>query len=238
MQKPQAIELSQEEAEALNQRIKNRDLRESDWKLFEGLVQFVIWLQFSLKEAKISIGRLCSLFGLSKKKKQRSKGPSQNKDDSAREEGEKDSQTPSLHASEQTIPQKEEKAKGHGRSPHESYSGAKTIQLSFPNLKAGDPCPLVCGGALYEVPSGVIIRITGSPIATATRYFLEKLRCSLCGETFTAPLPDGVSEEEKYDEEAKAVLALQKYYLGSPFKRIESFQAMMGVPLADATQFK
>ena len=50
----------------------------------------------------------------------------------------------------------------------------------------------------------------------------QKLRCCLCGETFTAPLPDGVSEEEKYDEAAKAVLALQKYYLGSPFKSIES----------------
>ena len=237
MQKPQAIELSPEEAEALNQRIKNRDLSESDWKLFEGLVQFVIWLQFSLKEAKISIGRLSSLFGLSKKKKQRSKGPSQNKDDSAREEEEKDSQNPSLDSSQQTTPRREEKAKGHGRSPHESYTGAKTIQLSLSDLKAGDPCPLECGGTLYEVPSGVIIRITGSPIATATRYFLEKLRCSLCGETFTAPLPNGVSEEEKYDEEAKAVLVLQKYYLGSPFKRIESFQAMMGVPLADATQF-
>ena len=238
MQKPQAIELSPEEAEALNQRIKNRDLSESDWKLFEGLVQFVIWLQFSLKEAKISIGRLSSLFGLSKKKQQRSKGRSQNKEDSAKEEGEKEAQNPSLDSSQQNTPRKEEKAKGHGRTPHESYTGAKTIQLSFPNLKAGDPCPLVCGGVLYEVPSGVIIRVTGSPIATATRYFLEKLRCSLCGETFTAPLPDGVSEEEKYDEEAKAVLALQKYYLGSPFKRIESFQAMMGVPLADATQFE
>ena len=83
--------------------------------------------------------------------------------------------------------------------------------------------------------SGVIIRVTGSPIATATRYVLEKLRCLLCGDTFTAPLPEGVSREEKYDDQAKAVLALQKYYLGSPFKRIESFQAMVGVPLADVT---
>ena len=81
MQKPRAIELSQEEAEELNQRIKNRDLMESDWKLFEGLVQFVVWLQFSLKEAKISIGRLSSLFGVSRKKKQRSSSQSQNKDD-------------------------------------------------------------------------------------------------------------------------------------------------------------
>jgi len=238
MQKPQAIELSPEEAEALHQRIKHRDLLESDWQLFEGLVQFVIWLQFSLKEAKISIGRLCSLFGFSKKKKQRSNGPSQNKEDSAKEDGEKEAKPPALDASQQTPPREEEKAKGHGRKPHESYTGAKTIQLSLPDRQAGDPCPLECGGTLYEVPSGVIIRVTGSPIATATRYFLEKLRCCLCGETFTAPLPDGVSEEEKYDEAAKAVLALQKYYLGSPFKRIESFQAMLGVPLADATQFE
>ncbi len=238
MQKPQAIELSQEEAEALNQRIKNRDLSESDWKLFEGLVQFILWLQFSLKEAKISIGRLSSLFGFSKKKTKRSSKDSQNNDTSSEREEEKEPHKPPLDSSQKKMSQKEEKTKGHGRNPHERYTGAKTIELSHPDLKAGGPCPLECGGSLYKVPSGVIIRITGSPIATATRYLLEKLRCSLCTETFTAPLPDGVSEEEKYDEEAKAILALQKYYLGSPFKRIESFQAMVGVPLADATQFE
>ena len=237
MQKPQVIDLSQEEAESLNQRIKNHDLTESDWKLFEGLIQFVIWLQFNLKEAKISIGRLRRLFGFPRKKK-RSPGQPQNKDASPKKEGEADSQKSSLDSSQQNLSGEKEKAKGHGRTPHTSYTGAKTIQLSFPDFKADDPCPLECGGALYEAPSGVIIRVTGAPIATATRYFLEKLRCSLCGETFTASLPEGVSEDEKYDEEAKAVLALQKYYLGSPFKRIESFQAMMGVPLADATQFE
>ena len=244
MQKPQVFELSQEEAEALNQRIKNRDLSEGDWKLFEGLVQFVIWLQFNLKEAKISIGRLRRLFGFSKKnrsasgKKQQESEPPQGNDTSPKKEGETESQNSSLDSSQQNPPGEKEKAKGHGRYPHESYTGAKSIELSHIDLKADDQCPLQCGGSLYEVPSGVIIRVTGAPIATATRYFLEKLRCSLCGETFTVPLPDGVSEDEKYDEAAKTVLALQKYYLGSPFKRIESFQAMMGVPLADATQFE
>ena len=84
-------------------------------------------------------------------------------------------QNSSLDSSQQNNPRKEEKAKGHGRNPHESYTGAETIELSHPDLKAGDPCPLECGGSLYEVPSGVIIRVTGSPIATATRYLLEKL---------------------------------------------------------------
>ena len=33
----------------------------------------------------------------------------------------------------------------------------------------------------------------------ATVYALEKLRCNLCGETFTAVAPEGVGEE-KYDQ--------------------------------------
>jgi len=219
LQKPQAIDLSQEEAESLNQRIKNRNLTEGDWKLFEGLIQFVIWLQFNLKEAKISIGRLRRLFGFPKKKrsavstdhrsgvpsgkKQQESDPPQGNDASPKKEEEIGSQNPSLDSSQQNPTRGKEKAKGHGRTPHTSYTGAKTIELSHTNLKAGDPCPLECGGVLYEVPSGVIIRITDSPIATATRYFLEKLRCSLCGEIFTAPLPDGVSEEKNMTRKPK-----------------------------------
>ena len=67
------------------------------------------------------------------------------------------------------------------------------------------------------------------------RYEVEKLRCSACGEIFTAALPDG--GEEKYSARARAVLALGRYYLGLPLYRIEAYQAMLGVPVPDATQW-
>ncbi len=45
---------------------------------------------------------------------------------------------------------------------------------------------------------GVVIRITGNALATVHRYLLDKLRCNLCGEVVTAPLPPEASKE-KYD---------------------------------------
>jgi transposase len=68
------------------------------------------------------------------------------------------------------------------------------------------------------------------------RYELEKLRCSACGQIFTAAVP-AEAGPEKYSARARAVLALARYYLGVPWYRLESFQALVGVPVPDATQW-
>lgn len=68
------------------------------------------------------------------------------------------------------------------------------------------------------------------------RYELEKLRCSACGAVFTAKLPDEVGSE-KYSPRARAVLAIGRYYLGLPLYRMEAYQAMLGVPVPDSTQW-
>lgn len=71
----------------------------------------------------------------------------------------------------------------------------------------------------------------------AETIHLQRLRCNLCGEIFTASAPDGVGEE-KYDANAKAVIALLKYGSGMPFYRIEKLQKSMGIPLPSSTQFE
>jgi transposase len=68
------------------------------------------------------------------------------------------------------------------------------------------------------------------------RYELEKLRCSACGQIFTASVP-AVAGTEKYTTRARAVLALARDYLGLPWYRLEGFQALVGVPVPDATQW-
>jgi hypothetical protein len=82
----------------------------------------------------------------------------------------------------------------------------------------------------------VEIRIDGNALLSAMHYELEKLRCSACGEIFTAGLPASVGEE-KYSAQARAVLAVSRYYLGVPGYRLEGYQAMLGVPVPDATQW-
>jgi len=46
-------------------------------------------------------------------------------------------------------------------------------------------------------------------------YYLQKLRCNLCGKIFKAPLPEAAAEE-KYDPTVRSTLALLKYGSGMP----------------------
>ena len=60
----------------------------------------------------------------------------------------------------------------------------------------GQRCP-VCGqGRFYAFPPGVEIRIDGNALLSAIRYEVEKLRCSACGQVFTATLPEDAGEEK------------------------------------------
>jgi hypothetical protein len=64
---------------------------------------------------------------------------------------------------------------------------------------------------------------------------LDRLRCNLCGEVFTAPEPEGVGPET-YDETAAAMIALLKYGSGMPFYRLEKLEHLLGIPLPASTQ--
>ncbi len=125
---------------------------------------------------------------------------------------------------------------GTGRLGADAYVGAERVECRHEELAASQRCP-VCGqGNLYELPPGVEIRIDGHALLSAMRYELQKLRCSGCGQMFTAPLPK-TAGEDKYSPRARAVRVVGRYYLGLPFYRIEGDQAMLGVPMPDATQW-
>jgi hypothetical protein len=89
---------------------------------------------------------------------------------------------------------------------------------------------------LYRLPPGVEMRLDGNALLSAVRYELEKVRCSACGQIFTASIP-AAAGTEKYTARVRAVLALARYYLGLPWHRLEGFQALVGVPVPDATQW-
>jgi transposase len=123
---------------------------------------------------------------------------------------------------------------GSGRLGADAYTGAKRVECRHEEVAPGDRCP-VCGqGTLYSLPAGVEIRVDGNALLSAIRYELEQLRCSACGEIFPATLPKD-APADKYSAQARAVLAVGRYYLGLPFYRLEGYQAMLGVPLPDAT---
>jgi hypothetical protein len=82
----------------------------------------------------------------------------------------------------------------------------------------------------------VEIRIDGHALLSAMHYPLEKLRCSACGQIFTAGLPEDAGEDT-YSARARAVLAVSRYDLGVPGSRLPGYQAMLGVPMPEATQW-
>src|SRR4030095_3993358 len=125
---------------------------------------------------------------------------------------------------------------GHGRQSAETYRGAEHVVCHHETLAAGERCA-VCGrGRLYRVAPGVEMRLDGHALLSAVRYVLEKFRCSACGQVFTASAPVEAGAD-KYSARARAFLVLGRYYLGVPLYRLEGYQAMVGVPVADATQW-
>jgi hypothetical protein len=53
----------------------------------------------------------------------------------------------------------------------------------------------------------VLVRITGQPPLAATFYQLQKLRCHLCGQVFTAATP-AEAGSAKYDATAGSMIGL------------------------------
>jgi rRNA maturation protein Nop10 len=134
-------------------------------------------------------------------------------------------------------PEKKPLPPGHGRQGADVYRAAQTVACRHEELAVGERCPACGRGTVYRLPPGVEMRLDGHALVSAVRYELEKLRCSACGQIFTASMP-AAAGTEKYTSRARAVLAVARYYLGLPWHRLEGFQAVVGVPVPDATQWE
>ena len=251
MKRPQEVNLSPADGEALIERLERDALSADDRCLLVQVVRLLFWLLFALQEAKISLRRFRTLlFG---KPPQAPQAPAV---ETAPVVGAGDGGSGAAPFEATAVPQtattrsvargqgdaggEAERRGGHrpgqGRRGAEAYAGAERVACRHEELRVGERCP-VCGqGRLYALPPGVEMRIDGNALLSAIRYEVEKLRCSACGEVFTAKLPKEAGAE-KYSPRARAVLAVGRYYLGLPLYRMEGYQAMLGVPVADATQW-
>ena len=131
-----------------------------------------------------------------------------------------------------------EKPKGHGRNAASDFPKAKRIPVPLEGVASGEGCPHCPKGKVYpQKEPSTLLRITGVAPFAATVYELERRRCNLCGEVFTAPAPTGVGEE-KYDASVGALLGLLRNGAGLPKNRIERLQTGMGIPLPVSTQWE
>jgi len=127
-------------------------------------------------------------------------------------------------------------APGHGRNSATAYRGAQHIAVPHTTLHCGDRCPECQRGKVYPLQEpGRLVRMHGQAPLAATVYELQKLRCNLCGEVFTAAAPAGVGEE-KYDATTASMIALLRYGSGFPWNRLADLQESLDIPLPVATQ--
>ena len=124
----------------------------------------------------------------------------------------------------------ETRRKGHGRNGADAYTGAEKIEVPHESLQPGDPCPKCEEGTVYKTDRpGVLVRLMGQAPVGALVYYLQKLRCSLCGTVFTAEPPEG-ADGEKYDATVGSMIALLKYGNGMPFNRGRSCKRTLAFP--------
>lgn len=136
------------------------------------------------------------------------------------------------------APRPTSRRQGHGRRGADTYGGATHVAVPHAHLHHGDRCPLCLKGKVYgQRDPRVLIRLIGQAPISGTLYDLERLRCNLCGEIFTADPPPGVGPE-KYDPTTGAMIALLKYGSGMPFHRLERLQANLQIPLPASTQWE
>jgi transposase len=125
---------------------------------------------------------------------------------------------------------------GHGRNGASAYPGAQRIAVPHASLHRGDRCPECQRGKVYPLSKpGLLVRLRGQAPIAAIIYELQKLRCNLCGEVFTAEAPAGVGEE-KYAATTASMIALLRYGSGFPWNRLADLEESLGTPLPVATQ--
>jgi transposase len=232
MKRPEEFTLRREDGEALRKRLDSEALTADDRRVLGHVLEWYFWLVFTLQEAKLSLKRLRALVFGALPKKPQDDPPGSGREDAGGSAagGTVATQPGATHAAKPPRP-------GHGRQSAKAYVGAMPVVCRHEELSVGERCP-VCGrGRLYPLPPGETLRLTGNALVSAVRYAREKWRCSACGQVFTAALPLEAGTE-KYTAQARAALVVSRYYLGVPLYRLERYQAMVGVPVSDATQWE
>lgn len=126
---------------------------------------------------------------------------------------------------------------GHGRNGADAYTGATKVIVAHSELSPGCKCPNCLKGNLTNQKPATLVRIKGMAPLAATVYECQRLRCSLCGDIFTAEAPPEVGSE-KYDESVASMIGILKFGYGIPYDRLARMQKSLGIPMPASTQYE
>jgi len=245
--KPTILDLGTADLEEILQRLDTKELSAVDCAMIRTLLFSYVELTELLKDKNTSLARLRKmLFGASTEKtaavvgggKEGETLPSSGADAGAGSPpGAAGASDVEAFPGETAANDSGAAAKGHGRNGADAYRGAEKIEVHHRSLQPGDSCPQCAQGTVYETARpGVLVRLVGQAPVGAKVYYLQKLRCHLCGVVFAAEPPEGVGAE-KYDATVGSMIALLKYGSGMPFHRAEKLQESLGIPLPASTQW-
>jgi transposase len=236
---PELIEVESEELEEVLRRVE-QSLDEKDSTLIRRVFESYAYVPDLIDDKNTSIRHLRQLFfGARTEKTEAVVGRNSENPNAVPERGAvADAETAADKAapSEPIEPNAAAASKGHGRNAADAYRGAERVEVPHPSFTAGDACPAGGQGTVYEKAPGVLVRITGQPPLAAKVYVLQKLRCHLCGQMFTAPAPEE-AHGQKYDATAGSMIGLLKYGTGLPFNPLDGLQGRLEVHLPASTQW-
>ena len=228
---PEIVDLDLDERQALVRRVEGQELSAEDFETLRAVCESYLYVTRLIDQKSTTIARLRKLlFGAATENTSAVTGRGQEL--GAAEFG---SPSDAGQAMSAEPPSAKPKAKGHGRNGAEDYPAATRVSVPHPSLQSGDACPRCERGTVYEqAQPGTFLRFVGRSPIQATVYELQKLRCQLCGQIFTAEAPDSAGSD-KYDPTVASMIGLLKYGSGFPFHRLDGLQASLGIPLPVST---
>jgi transposase len=233
---PELVEVDDARLEEVLRRVE-QSLDEKDAALVRAVFESYAYVSDLVEDKNTSIRRLRQLFfGARTEKTDAVVGPKDKEPDAASPRDAGADTGPAAGDTNTNESDATAASRGHGRNGAEAYKGAARIDVPHPSLTAGDACPDCGQGTVYDKAPGVLVRITGQPPLAAKIYRLQKLRCHLCGQVFTAAAPEAAGDR-KYDATAGSMIGLLKYGSGLPFNRLDGLQGDLDVPLPASTQW-
>ena len=245
--KPTIVELDMDKLEEILRRLEAKELDADDYETIKAVIGSYVYLVNAVGDKETTIRRLRQmLFGMKTEKTSAVIGglkgventPPLPEPEASTKAGAETATAAPTSDDSQASDAPPKKPPGHGRNGADAYTGAEKIEVRHESLQPGDPCPKCETGTLYDTRRpGVLVRLLGQAPIGAMIYYLQKLRCGLCGVVFTAEPPAGVDAEERYDATVGSMIALLKYGNGMPFNRGEHLQENLGIPLPASTQW-
>lgn len=235
--KPRVIEVSTEKLREALRRAESA-LPAEDVQLFKDVADSYDYLAELIGDKNTSIRRLRKLlFGARTEKTSDVAGQTNDQSNTSKPDAGDEAESGKEEESDEALKSRPPPP-GHGRNGADDYVGGERVNVSHESLQPGDACPDCWRGTLYERNRPAkLVRLVGQAPVRATVYHLQKLRCNLCGKTFTAAAPEGVGDQ-KYDATVASMIALLKYGSGFPFNRQAGLQGGLGVPLPASTQWE